>query len=128
MMSILRRVLGRASPDSPWISGTPVREELGMVHRLRGMDAAGQPREYPRAAPGGRYPASLDPYIPKAWPRFEMTVRCRLARYEILVENPDGVCRGIVATAVDGTAILRQPFGLKMQDDGITHHVLVRLG
>jgi cyclic beta-1,2-glucan synthetase len=70
----------------------------------------------------------LDPCIPKAWPRFEMTVRYGSARYEILVENPDGVCRGIVAATMDGSAILQPPFGLKMQDDGISHHLLVRLG
>ncbi len=70
----------------------------------------------------------LDPCIPKTWPRFEMTVRFRSAHYEILVENPDGVCRGIVAATVDGTAVAERPFALKMQDDGITHHVLVRLG
>jgi cyclic beta-1,2-glucan synthetase len=57
-----------------------------------------------------------------------MMVRFGTARYKILVENPDGVCRSIAAAAMDGTAILRQPFGLKMQDDGITHHVQVRLG
>jgi cyclic beta-1,2-glucan synthetase len=70
----------------------------------------------------------LDPCIPKAWPRFEMMVRFGSARYAILVENPAGVCRGIVAAALDGTAILQQPFGLRMQDDGLTHHVVVRLG
>ena len=30
----------------------------------------------------------LDPCIPKDWPRFEMTLRHRSARYEIVVENP----------------------------------------
>ena len=57
-----------------------------------------------------------------------MTVRFRSAHYEILVENPDGVCRGIVAVTVDGTAVAEWPLGLKMLDDGITHHVAVRLG
>ena len=57
-----------------------------------------------------------------------MTVPFRSARYEILVENPDGVCRGIVAVAVDGAAIPDWPRGLKMLDDGVTHHVSVRLG
>ena len=33
-MSILRRVRGRASPDSPWTSGKPVREELFSAERL----------------------------------------------------------------------------------------------
>ena len=34
MISILRRVRGRASPDSPWTSGKPVREELFSAERL----------------------------------------------------------------------------------------------
>ena len=70
----------------------------------------------------------LDPCIPKAWPRFEMTVRFRSAHYEILVENPDCVCRGVLAATVDGLAIGQRPFAFRMQDDGATHHVLVRLG
>src|SRR6185437_1251937 len=70
----------------------------------------------------------LDPCIPKTWPRFSMTVRFRSARYEILVENPDGVSRGVVAATIDGAAIQQQPIGLKMQDDGNTHHLLVWLG
>ena len=70
----------------------------------------------------------LDPCIPKTWPRFEMTVRFRSAHYEILVENPDGVCRGIVAVTVDGTAVEARPFDF--QDAGRRRHspCLVRLG
>ena len=70
----------------------------------------------------------LDPSVPKTWPRFEMRVRFRSAHYEILVETPESVCRGIVAATVDGTAVADRPFALKMKDDGMTHHVLVRLG
>jgi cyclic beta-1,2-glucan synthetase len=70
----------------------------------------------------------LNPCIPEAWPRFEMTVRFRSARYEILVENPDNVCRGIVAAMIDGRAIVGRPLNLKLLDDGATHRVEVRLG
>jgi cyclic beta-1,2-glucan synthetase len=70
----------------------------------------------------------LDPCIPKTWPCFRMTVRFRSANYEIVVENPNGVCRGIVAITVDEAADGVRPFALKMQDDGVTHRVLVRLG
>ena len=31
----------------------------------------------------------LDPCIPKAWPKFEITVRRQSTRYEIVVDNPD---------------------------------------
>jgi cyclic beta-1,2-glucan synthetase len=70
----------------------------------------------------------LGPCIPKHWPRFEVTLRSRSARYEILVENPDGVSQGIVSAQADGIAIVERPLRLKILDDGVTHHVLVRLG
>ncbi len=70
----------------------------------------------------------LNPCIPRTWPRFAMTVRFRSTQYEVLVENPNSVSQGIVAATIDGTAIAEWPLGLKMLDDGVTHHVLVRLG
>jgi cyclic beta-1,2-glucan synthetase len=70
----------------------------------------------------------LDPCIPKTWRHFEMTVRYRSARYEILVENPDGVARGVLSANVDGRAIVERPLRLPMLDDGTAHHVQVRLG
>ena len=38
---------------------------------------------------------ALDPCIPRSWPGFEIAFRYRSARYEIAVENPLGVCRGV---------------------------------
>jgi cyclic beta-1,2-glucan synthetase len=70
----------------------------------------------------------LHPCIPKAWPGFTITVRFRSACYEIVIENPDGVCGGVVAASVDGTAIAERPPSVRMLDDGATHHVMVRLG
>ena len=70
----------------------------------------------------------LNPCIPKTWPRFAITARFRSARYEILVENPNGVCRGVVAATVDGAVVEQRPLNMKMVDDGVTHHVFVRLG
>jgi cyclic beta-1,2-glucan synthetase len=70
----------------------------------------------------------LDPCIPKAWPGFAVTLRHRSARYEIVVENPGGVSRGIGSVQVDGTAVVAVPLHLNLLDDSATHHVLVRLG
>jgi cyclic beta-1,2-glucan synthetase len=70
----------------------------------------------------------LNPCIPKTWPRFEMTVRFHSARYEILVENPNGVCGAIAAAAIDGHPITERPLSVKLLDDGLTHNVQVRLG
>jgi len=70
----------------------------------------------------------LNPCIPKVWRHFEMTVRYRSARYEILVENPDGVAQGVLSAQSDGRVIAERPLRLPLLDDGTTHHVQVRLG
>jgi len=70
----------------------------------------------------------LDPCIPKSWRKFEMTVRYRSARYEVLVENPDGVSRGILSAQLDGAVIVDRPLHLPLLDDGIVHHVRLILG
>jgi hypothetical protein len=55
-------------------------------------------------------------------------VRFRSAQYTLLIENSDHVGRGIVGATVDGIAVEKKPFRLKLLDDGATHHVLVLLG
>ena len=71
---------------------------------------------------------ALDPCIPKTWPRFEMTLRYRSAHYEVVVENPEAVCGGVAFAEADGGAITERPLRLKLLDDGVIHHVLIRLG
>ena len=88
---------------------------------------------------------NLDPCIPTAWPRFKITLRHRSAHYEIVVENPDGVSRGVASAEVDGVALVDgsaqaggtiltqgttqvRPLHLHLLDDGASHHVRVRLG
>ena len=70
----------------------------------------------------------LDPCIPRAWAGFELTFRHGSARYEILVENPDFIGRGIASAWLDEQAILEQPLHLPLADDGLTHRLRVRLG
>jgi cyclic beta-1,2-glucan synthetase len=70
----------------------------------------------------------LDPCIPKGWPSFEMTVRNGSARYEITVENPDGVSRGILSADLDGTSITEHPLRVPLAADDATHRLYVRLG
>jgi cyclic beta-1,2-glucan synthetase len=70
----------------------------------------------------------LDPCIPRIWRNFEMTVRYRSARYKILVENPGGVSRGVLSTQLDGTVIMERPLRLPLLDDGLIHHIQLRLG
>src|SRR4029434_4814584 len=70
----------------------------------------------------------LDPCIPKNWPGFEMTVRYRTARYEISVENPNGVSGGVLSATLDGAAITQRPLRLPLLDDARVHHIQVTLG
>ena len=70
----------------------------------------------------------LDPCIPEAWPSFEMTVRYRSARYEILVDNSSGAGRGIASAQLDDTIIVERPLRVPLVDDVITHRLHVRLG
>jgi cyclic beta-1,2-glucan glucanotransferase len=70
----------------------------------------------------------LDPCIPKSWATFEMIVRRRSARYEIAVDNPAGVNRGVCFAEMDGVEIAERPLRLPIADDGAVHRVRIRLG
>jgi cyclic beta-1,2-glucan synthetase len=70
----------------------------------------------------------FNPCIPNAWPRFEATVRYRSARYEIRVENPSGVMRGVAEADLDGVPVGSRPLKLSLDDDGAVHRLTVRLG
>jgi cyclic beta-1,2-glucan synthetase len=70
----------------------------------------------------------LDPCIPKAWPGFEIVFRYRSARYEIAVENPRGVSRGVASAELDGKALAEGPTRVPLVDDGAVHKVRVVLG
>jgi cyclic beta-1,2-glucan synthetase len=70
----------------------------------------------------------LDPCIPRAWPSFEMRVRRQSTRYEIVVDNPAGVSRGVRFAAIDGVEIAERPLRLPLVDDGAVHRVRVTLG
>jgi cyclic beta-1,2-glucan synthetase len=70
----------------------------------------------------------IDPCIPKHWPAFNIALRHRSSTYEIAVENPAGVSRGVGRIELDG-AVFREESGLlPLIDDGATHQVRVVLG
>ena len=72
---------------------------------------------------------TLDPCISRGWPGFEITYRHRSSRYEISVENPLGVCRGILAVKLDGKMLEGSAKSLiPLADDGATHQVQIILG
>jgi cyclic beta-1,2-glucan synthetase len=70
----------------------------------------------------------LDPCVPKSWPGFEIAYRHRSSLYEISVENPRGVNRGVVKLEVDGAVRAEDPTCIPLLDDGATHRVRVWLG
>ena len=69
----------------------------------------------------------LDPCIPRAWPGFEISFRYHSARYEIAVENPQSISRGVASIELDGQA-LAETGSIPLTDDGVTHHVRLVLG
>jgi cyclic beta-1,2-glucan synthetase len=69
----------------------------------------------------------LDPCIPRAWQGFEISFRYRSSRYEVIVENPHGVARGVSSVELDGVALAGGAH-IPLADDSATHHVRVVLG
>jgi len=71
----------------------------------------------------------MTPCIPEIWPRLEISFKYRSARYEILIDNPMRVSRGIAQAELDGeplpsTSQMRIP----LTDDGNTHSLRLVLG
>jgi len=69
----------------------------------------------------------VDPCIPRAWHGFQMVFHYRSARYDIVVENPRGVSRGVSSVEVDGVS-LENEVGIMLADDGKTRRVRIVLG
>jgi cyclic beta-1,2-glucan synthetase len=72
---------------------------------------------------------TLNPAIPRSWPQFEIRFRYRSSLYEILVENPLGVSRGILAVKLDGAMVAASGKAeIALSDDGATHQLHIILG
>jgi cyclic beta-1,2-glucan synthetase len=70
----------------------------------------------------------INPCIPRTWPGFEVTTKRGSSRYRIAVENPHGVCRGIIRAALDGRDIPVAPCDITLTDDGSYHYARITLG
>jgi len=71
----------------------------------------------------------MDPCIPRSWPGFEIVFRYRSACYEIMVENPHHVCRGVAVLTLDDQPLSADKnFLIPLLDDGKTHRVRLSLG
>jgi cyclic beta-1,2-glucan synthetase len=70
----------------------------------------------------------INPCIPRNWPSFEATYKHGSSRYRIAVENPHGVCRGIIRASLDGRDIPVSPCDIALADDGSYHYARIILG
>jgi cyclic beta-1,2-glucan synthetase len=70
----------------------------------------------------------LDPCIPNTWPGFGLVFRYRSARYDIRVENPNSVSRGVTLAELDGKALAGNQTLFPLADDGATHRIRIALG
>ncbi|HZY45107.1 MAG TPA: glycosyl transferase family 36, partial [Anaerolineae bacterium] len=68
----------------------------------------------------------IDPCIPKKWPRYQVTYRVGKTTFQISVENPMGVNRGVMQLKLDGNVLNRNT--IPLLDDGSQHAVHVLLG
>jgi cyclic beta-1,2-glucan synthetase len=70
---------------------------------------------------------TVDPCIPRAWPGFSIAFRHGSTPYEIVVENPRGVSRGVSTVELDGTP-LESHASIPLVDDRKAHRIRVVLG
>ena len=68
----------------------------------------------------------IDPCIPRHWPGYEAIFKTSEAEYQIVVENPHGVNRGVRSVELDGK-VLATP-DIPLTRDGPRHTVRVVLG
>ena len=69
----------------------------------------------------------IDPCIPRNWARYSVKFRYHSSVYNIHIENPSGVTRGVVLTELDGK-LLAGAANIPLADDGAVHLVRVVLG
>jgi cyclic beta-1,2-glucan synthetase len=68
----------------------------------------------------------IEPCIPRSWPRYEISFRMQKTEYHIVVENPQGVSRGVRVVEFDGVELPHRL--IELADDGGVHQVRIVLG
>jgi cyclic beta-1,2-glucan synthetase len=69
---------------------------------------------------------SIDPCIPRHWSGYSIHFRHRTARYDVAVENPRHVSRGVTLMELDGTPLIGRD-SIPLVDAG-EHHIRIVLG
>jgi len=68
----------------------------------------------------------VNPCIPKDWKGFSITRKFRGATYQIEIQNPDGISKGVKSLSVDGTSQASNL--IPLFGDGLVHIIKVVLG
>jgi cyclic beta-1,2-glucan synthetase len=69
---------------------------------------------------------ALNPCVPSSWPEYRITWETGRCRYEMLVRNPNRVCRGVASATLDGVDVDARH--IPILDDGATHVLTIVLG
>ena len=69
----------------------------------------------------------IDPCIPRTWPGYSIRFRYHSALYDIAVDNPRGVTRGVALAELDGKPLAASA-NIPLVDDGAAHQIRIVLG
>ena len=69
---------------------------------------------------------TIDPVIPRDWPGFRLRYRHKSTWYDIAIENPGHVGRGVALVELDGARV--SPQTIRLHDDQQPHAIRVCLG
>jgi len=69
----------------------------------------------------------MDPCIPRTWPGYSIRFRYHSALYDIAVDNPRGVTRGVALAELDGKPLAASA-NIPLVDDGAVHQIHIVLG
>ncbi len=69
---------------------------------------------------------TIEPVIPREWPGFTMRYRHKSTWYDIAIENPAHVCRGVARVELDGAIV--SATAIPLRDDQQPHTIHVSLG
>lgn len=101
---------GRA--NHPWLTGTSGWAYFAVTNFILGVRT-------------GFEGLTVDPCIPTDWPEFEVTRQWRGATYNITVQNPNAVSKGVASITINGESV---EGAIPVQAEGSVNDVVVVLG
>ena len=101
---------GRA--NHPWLTGTSGWAYFAVTNFILGVRT-------------GFEGLTVDPCIPTDWPEFEVTRQWRGATYNITVQNPNAVSKGVASITINGEQV---EGAIPVQAEGSVNDVVVVLG